>query len=746
MKKKKYDWKYVTVGGVTRVSIERGSDIAHLADLDRKQWTVLSCPVKGLEFDERTLALMDSNADGHIHVDEVIATSQWLVSVLKDPDILIKSCDSVPLAAFNTDNEEGLALEKSARQILANLEKGDADAISVADTSDSVAIFAKTRFNGDGIITPASTDDEALKKVMEQIIATVGSATDRSGAEGVDTDHIEQFYTALADYSAWQADSKAEGVLPFGADTEAALAAVDAIKDKVADFFMRCKLTAFATEHAASLDVTTAQMDALSAADLSVIGDEVASLPLAHVTADSVLPFKGINPAWQAPFDTFKAAVVDKVYPDADGLTEAQWLALPAMFGAYSTWKAAKKGELVETLGLDTVDALLAAAQKDALLALVAEDKSFEKEAADIDAVDKLTHLCRDFYTLLRNYVSMNDFYASAFGDVRAIFQAGRLFIDQRSSDLCIRVEDMGKHGNMAALSGMYIVYCNCSSKLKPETMTIAAVLTDGDVDNLRPGTNAVFYDRNGLDWDAVVTSIVDNPISVRQAFWRPYKKLGRWINDKIDKSASEKDATATQSLITRADNVEIPDSERDANAAVKASNKQQAFDIAKFCGIFASIGLALGFILDAFTGLSSTIAKHWYNIFIIIGLLVLCVSGPSMFIAWKKLRKRDLAPLLNANGWAINSKLLVNTRFGSKLTSLAKYPRAKGADPFRTPAWLRWLRSILLVLAVAFAVLFFSNKLERYGLPYNKKAKATSEQVVPAAEAPAETPAPVAE
>ena len=47
-----YDWKYSVVGGVTRVNIETGEDIAHLGELDQKLWTVLSCPVKGLEFDE----------------------------------------------------------------------------------------------------------------------------------------------------------------------------------------------------------------------------------------------------------------------------------------------------------------------------------------------------------------------------------------------------------------------------------------------------------------------------------------------------------------------------------------------------------------------------------------------------------------------------------------------------------------------------------------------------------------------
>ena len=50
-----YDWKFSTIGGMTRVNIERGEDIKHLGELDEKLWTVLSCPVSGMEFDEKTL-------------------------------------------------------------------------------------------------------------------------------------------------------------------------------------------------------------------------------------------------------------------------------------------------------------------------------------------------------------------------------------------------------------------------------------------------------------------------------------------------------------------------------------------------------------------------------------------------------------------------------------------------------------------------------------------------------------------
>ena len=124
--------------------------------------------------------------------------------------------------------------------------------------------------------------------------------------------------------------------------------------------------------------------------------------------------------------------------------------------------------------------------------------------------MDKLLRLFHNFYDYLNNYVVFADFYDP---DRKAIFQAGRLYIDQRSTDLCIRVD--GPHPEISALSGMYILYCACKSDKLGKTMNIAAVLTKGDVDGLCPGKNAVFYDRDGNDWSAVVTSIVENPLSL---------------------------------------------------------------------------------------------------------------------------------------------------------------------------------------------------------------------------------------
>lgn len=92
-----------------------------------------------------------------------------------------------------------------------------------------------------------------------------------------------------------------------------------------------------------------------------------------------------------------------------------------------------------------------------------------------------------------------------------------------------------------------------------------------------------------------------------------------------------------------------------------------------------------------------------------LVGVLIL-ISGPSMILAYMKLRRRNIGPLLNAEGWAINGRLKINVPFGATLSHLATLPL--GAirlikDPFaeKKRPWPLYL--LLAALAVAVAAYF---------------------------------------
>lgn len=712
----KYKFTFQNIGGSTRVKLQSGEDLCHLAELDEKMWTVLSCPTKGLHIDEKTLAYIDTTGDERIHVNEVISAAQWLTSVVKNPDEILEGKNSITLDKINTETEAGKKLYKSASEILKNLGK-TTDEISITDTADSLAIFAKTRFNGDGVITVSSADTDEQRKLIEAIVTTTGGCPDRSGDAGINAEQIEAFFAALADYSAWQQNAVEA---PFGSETDKAIDLYNALDAKIKDFFLRSKLAAFDADAAAALDVQVSRIEAISAENLTEKLEEIASYPIARINADSVIDLSAtINPAWAEKFVQLKSIAFAK----KKTLSETDWLALGKSFEAYTTWKAAKVGAMVEPLGLELIQQLLQENQKEELLKIVEHDKALAEEANEIGSVDKLLHLYRDFFTLLKNFVTFQDFYSTD-KNVKAIFQAGKLVIDQRACHLCIKVTDMAKQNTMAAASGMFLIFCDCVSKQKTEKLQIIAAMTQGDMGDLMVGKNAIFYDRNGLDWDAVVTKIIDNPISISQAFWSPYRRISTWVENLINKRAAEKDSKMMEEATTKLS--ATPDLKAaDAASATPAP----PFDIAKFAGIFAALGMALGMIGTALVSVAQGFASlsWWQGILVVVGI-VLFISGPSMVMAWLKLRRRNIAPILNANGWAMNASSIVNITFGGTLTEMAHFPKVKMQDPFakkKMAAWKKWLIviSVLLVLAgSAVAVWFYLD---------SKKEVATEEPCV---------------
>ena len=723
-----YKWSFSNVGGTPRVRIETGDDIAHLAELDPKLWTVLSCPVKGLEISDESLGYVDMDGDGKIRINDVVATSQWLTGALKDYDLILRGEGSIDLEQINQENETGRKLYSSAKQILSNLGK-EGGVITLADTADIAAIFAKTRFNGDGVIIEASADDADEKAAIAAAVATVGGVADRSGEQGVNAEKIEAFYAALSAYAAW---CDAEVDAPFGADTDAAIAAYNALDVKVKDFFMRSRLAAFSPDSTASLDVQTSLISAISADNLADRTEQIASYPLARVTGRAEIDLnEPVNPVWTAQFDVLKSiALKDKTV-----LTEEEWNAVGARFAAYKAWKSAKAGAAVEGLGMEAVRDFLAKDKKAALLDLVAKDSALSEEAENITLVDKFLHLMRDFYRLLRNFVTLYDFYDKD-KKTLAIFQSGTLIIDQRACHFCMKVMDMAKHNASAATCGMYLLYCDCTSKAGAAKLQIVAAVTVGEVGDLFVGKNAIYYDNDGVEWDAVITKIVDNPISVGQAFWSPYRRMSKTIEDLISKKAAEKDAKMMEQANAKINEapaaVAPPPADGSVPAAAAAPAAKPPFDIAKFAGIFAAIGMALGMIGSAlvtlFTGLA---ALAWWQLLMVFVGLLLMVSGPAMVLAWLKLRRRNIAPLLNANGWAINASSKVSIPFGETLTDVARYPKMRLKDPFAKAGlapWKKWCIS-LSCIAVVLGGLWVFNLLEWAKLPsplerYHKNAQ----------------------
>lgn len=691
-----HTWNFFRAGGFDQVQIETGADLLALKELDQKLWVALSCPARGIEFDTATLALIDSDSDGHVRAAEVLAAIAWAGGLLKNADLLVQGGDSLSLHDIDEGSEEGAQIKSSMLHILKSLGKPDATAISLEDLADIGKLVAQQAFNGDGVITPAQAAEAGA--AVSDIVACCGGASDLSGEMGVDEAVLEKFFTEAEAYSAWcDAAQNDASILFLGEHTDAAAQAYAAVRDKVDDYFTRCRLAAFDSRATAPLSRSVEDYQRLAPGSLSEQCDEVANFPLAMIAPDSPLPLTGgVNPAWQSRLDDLYRQLVLPLLGEQQALSFDVWTDLRARFAPFEAWRAAKPVTSVEVLGIARVRELQASGARQRIIELIGQDKAVESEVRAIGQVERLLRYQRDLFALANNFVSFRNFYT---GRDKAIFQVGTLFLDGRSCELVVRVDDVAKHAGFAGASGVCLVYCDCVRGV--EKMNIAAAFTAGDSDYLTVGRNGIFYDRKGQDWDASIVRIIDHPISIRQAFWSPYKKLVKAIGEQVQKLAASRAVAAEGNMIKTV--VENGKSVVNPPAAPRPP-----FDVGKFAGIFAAIGLAIGAIGGMLASVVSGVLglKFWQIPLALAGLLLL-ISGPAVLLAWFKLKKRSLGPILDANGWAINARARINIPFGTSLTRLASLPagaRRSLVDPFAEKK-IVWPYYLLLGIAALCAL-----------------------------------------
>lgn len=718
-------WKFSRIGGFDQALITSPEDLLNLEQLDQKLWAALSCPVKGLQLDEAMLAAIDVDGDGRVRVPEIVAAVKWACSALKDPSLLLASADSLNLSDFS-DTDLGQKLVTSSKEMLTALGKSEQTSVTLQDAQNQEAIVANTRFNGDGVVPLAATDDEQLQALLKLIMKTQGESIDLSGKPGINQDALAGFFNALRERLSWL-DEAGPKVKPLSDNCEGAYKALLAVQGKIDDFFSRVRLVAFDGRSQEQLNKPVSSLESLGSSDLSSACDEVKHFPLALVAADAQLPLQaGINPAWQVAMVDFVSQVVEPLL--GKGLTHldfTQWQTLKAAFNAYQQWQAAERGASLKGICADELRGWAEPKWQAALEDLMQQDLAMAPAVKAFAEVKKILLLRLHLKKLLNNFVNFTEFYGSV---GQAVFQAGTLYLDGRACELCIRVDDAAKHAALAGLSKCFLAYCECT-RSDGAKMTIVAAFTAGDADYLLVGRNGVFYDRQGRDWDATITKLIENPISISQAFFAPYKRLIRFVEEQAAKTATAADPSGA-ALLDKASVLADP------KAAAAAVPEKSKFDLGMIAALGVAVGgisTALGLLMQAFFGLG------WLMPLGLVGLL-LAVSGPSMFIAWLKLRQRNLGPVLDATGWAVNGHVKINIPFGGKLTQQAKLPAGASrslVDPYGEKAtpWGRYLTIALLILVLV-GLGFYRVKQQQW--PWHLAVKPP----VPVAVPPADTPA----
>jgi hypothetical protein len=726
-KRSNFKWHCRRMGGTDQVTLTTMEELRHLRELDPKLWGALSCPATGIEFDQRTIALLDADGDGRIRMPEVLDAVEWLCARINDTANITGEPAYVPLSVIDTTNEQGQRLLTTANTVLGHLGRKEATCISPEDVKTAIKGAAEQTLNGDGILPPLPGLDDDVRAFIKAGLDIVGGTRDASGEAGLSTALAEALVQELQTWQGWQEQVNAA---PHPVENTAeAWTLLEEIRDKVDDYFLRCSLAAFAPQAEAPLNADERLLAATDKPDIDK--DIITTLPLARIATNADLPLgggpnsiwrervlcnlplgSGLNPIWRDRVLRF-VELMKPLLSSTESLSPADWKTVQEALAPYGEALAARPevgvyeegafappenpAAAIDALGADAIHHLLADGAQARFNELCAKDQSSASAAEDIAELEKLVLYYCHLHRLLMNFVSFHDFY-SLRKDVT--FRAGTLYMDGRPCQLCVPVEDRASHSKIASMSQLCLLYCDCTRRGEgdgPGKRSIMAALTAGNDDVLVEGRNGVFVDNTGQDWDATLTQIVHNPIDFRQAVWSPYKRLSQMVKDQIAKIAANKDAALAAAKAPA------------TGAAAAPKPAGQPFDMGKSVGIFAAVGIALGAIGTAVGSITQALfSLSWWQFPLLFLGLFSAVSGPSVFSAWRKCSNRTLGPILEASGWAVNTQLPITPKLGNALTDIAEPPRnierQSKLDPFEIKKGHggRWLLLLVLLAALA--------------------------------------------
>lgn len=372
-----HQWRFFRSGGFDQVKLDKIEDWQQLSSLDPKLWAALSCPVKGLEFDPRTMAYLDSDHDGRVRIDEIKAAVSWALSVLARPEVLLQG-NELPLSAICSQSEAGQKLLASAKRILQNLGKTDATQLTVDDTADLALIFPADQLNGDGIVTVELAGSDALKQLISTLLELGIQSTDRSGAPGINQEQLDLFVADGQAFTAWQ-QSGADIKTTLGAATDEAWQLHSNLHAKVTDYFTRCQLAAYDANATVALNGSAEDYAALSRQLLSQASSDTNHLPLASVSADGKLALhKGVHPHWAEALARL-AELAGALWGDVKHINSKDWQQLTDTLQPYADWQALRPVSQAATLAPELLAACLDAPVLAAANALIAQDLADRK-------------------------------------------------------------------------------------------------------------------------------------------------------------------------------------------------------------------------------------------------------------------------------------------------------------------------------------------------------------------------------
>ncbi|MCY1035511.1 kinesin [Corallococcus sp. BB11-1] len=662
---------YRRYGGSLQVDIPDFNTLTEAVRIPATQWMALACPLEGIACDPRFLTLMDSDGNQRIRVEELRAAVDWTAARLTDRKGADAGSDVLELAALSDTANN---LRGAAELVLRTLQAPDTTRLSLEQLRTSDKALRDAGTNGDGIIAPTSLP-ERLRPLAQAIITAFPAVTNRAGLAGVDVALVKRFREERAALLAHLAGRDA--VFTWGAASLEQAKRVHDVAPLLDGYFAQCRLVAAQPEAAASMRLRAERVEG-ALGDPGAMGKAAGELPIAPPDASGVLVWARLfRGAGYERLESFHQEVATPLLGDGVKLTDTAWKDLSAKAEAILAWQATRDGHalhaVVDTLGAVSDEEL------DALESASREDLSLKGTLDVIAELERLVLYQRWLLVFANNFISMPSLYLPK---RRALMERGTLILAGRKYTLSVLVKDRAGHSALTGQGTTCILYVKVLPKDGAEGYEVAVPVTAGRSTELVVGKRGVFYDVDGVESDAIVTQVVRQPVSLWESMTMPFMRIGAFISGKVEALAAsgEKDFDSTlergYTQTVTAPPVGAAKAGPPAAAPAAAPAGGGLAGMLAAGGIaFAALGSSLAFILTQVKSLTLV------DVITAATILAIVVMAPAGLLGWLKLRRRNLALLLEGSGWALNDRLMLTRGVATLITRRPKLPKNARVD-----------------------------------------------------------------
>ena len=719
---------YRRFGGSTHVRIDTFAQLKEAVSIPETQWVATSAPVASLVSDKRFLELMDTDHNGRIRVDELQAAVHWMATMFEREGGIDSRAAMLTLTDLTPAADP---LKAAALAVLDVVTAGDKSSISLTQVREAETPLRAAGRNGDGIVAPEHLP-VGVRDLGAKIMALFPETKNRADKAGLSPETLATFEkerTALLEHL-----GKQKAVFVWGDDSLERARRIHAVADKLDEHFLLCRLIASQPDARERLRLAADRIEGL-VGNRAAMEAALAALPIAPPDPSGVIAWSTLHrgPSIEL-LQAFAKEVAGPILGQTEHLTEAQWRDMQGKAAAILAWQATFDGsavagahDMVESVTDDDLKALAAAQQKDL------DEKDDLEAIADLE---RLVLFQRYILDLANSFLAMPDLYTSH----RAMYERGWAVLAGRRYEFSLLVPDVAAHKTHTEQGTTCVIYGKVQEKDGTVAFEVVMPKTRGWSNELSVGKRGVFYDLDNKEFDIVVTHLVRQPVSVMEAALTPFLRIGEFLNKKLESmNAGVDDAVNKQTTVLgqKLDATKAavtaplvpgapvappatptpPATPSPAASPAPAAVPPMGNALAMGGLAVAAVGSSVAFIAAQLKALSVG------DLISIVALGFLAIAAPSGFVGWLKLRKRNLAQLLEGAGWALNDRLRVTTNLAARVTQTPSRVKGSRLEVVNSPPApgepedSDWAWKLGLVVAVIFVVLWqFREPLMRVG------------------------------